>query len=378
MRFLTQNTARTIMVFLVSSVDHISGLSGQAASLTITESKNGGAFSSITPTVSDLGNGWYSIALTATNTNTAGDYALYITCAGADPIKEIFNVQASLPSNVISIGANAITSSAIAANAITSAKIAANAITSSQIASGAIGSSQLADSAITASKISDGAIDLASLAADVIPKIVDEVWDEAIADHIIVGSTGEALDGAFSGANPAAVASAVWNESRAPHTDPGTFGEGVNVALVNTDALTDNSVAVTAVTKIQSGLATSVNLSTLQSTVDIISTRIGSPTGASIAVDIASVLSRIGSPVGASISNDISSIKLDTSSISASLTSVGNQISSLHKVTFGRWKIEGNVLTLYDNDDVTPLQTFNLLDDTGAPSGTRIFERIPT
>lgn len=87
------------MVLLVSSTDHTTGKTG--ATLTIDESKNGGAFASIAPVVTERGSGWYSIALTATNTNTVGDYVLHITASGADPLDIMFNVQAVLPSNVL-------------------------------------------------------------------------------------------------------------------------------------------------------------------------------------------------------------------------------------------------------------------------------------
>lgn len=86
MRSLVQSTARNVLVFLVDSTDHITGKTGMSAGLTITESKAGGAFASTTPTVTERGSGWYSLALTTTNTNTLGDYALHITAAGADPI----------------------------------------------------------------------------------------------------------------------------------------------------------------------------------------------------------------------------------------------------------------------------------------------------
>jgi hypothetical protein len=47
------------------------------------------------------------------------------------------------------------------------------------------------------------------------------------------------------------------------------------------------------------------------------------------------------------------------------------------QVAFGRWKISGNQLVLYRPDNTTVLKTFNLKDDTGAASMTRIFERVP-
>lgn len=83
MAFLKQSTAYNRMLLMVDSSDHISGKAG--LTLTLTASKNGGAFGSITPTVTDRGSGWYNLALTTGNTDTLGDLAVHATSAGADP-----------------------------------------------------------------------------------------------------------------------------------------------------------------------------------------------------------------------------------------------------------------------------------------------------
>ena len=66
------------MVFMTDSTDHVSGKTG--LTLTITASNAGSAFASITPTVTERGNGWYSLALTESHLDTIGDLALHITC----------------------------------------------------------------------------------------------------------------------------------------------------------------------------------------------------------------------------------------------------------------------------------------------------------
>lgn len=68
---------------MIDSTDHITGKTG--LTLTITLSKNGAAFSTITPTVTDRGSGWYNLALTTAHTDTLGDFVLHITATGADP-----------------------------------------------------------------------------------------------------------------------------------------------------------------------------------------------------------------------------------------------------------------------------------------------------
>lgn len=81
---LTLGEAFNRPIFMVDAIDHITGLPG--LTLTITASKNGAAFASITPTVTDRGNGWYTLALTTSHTDTEGALAFHITSVGADPL----------------------------------------------------------------------------------------------------------------------------------------------------------------------------------------------------------------------------------------------------------------------------------------------------
>jgi len=53
---------------------------------------------------------------------------------------------------------------------------------------------------VDAAAIAAGAVDADALASDAVDEIADGVWDETIADHLGVGSTGEALNDASSGA----------------------------------------------------------------------------------------------------------------------------------------------------------------------------------
>jgi len=92
MRRLKQSTARNILVWMSDSADHITGKTG--LTLTITASKAGAAFASITPTVTERTNGWYQLALTSSHTDTLGDFALHITGASADALDVMMQVVA--------------------------------------------------------------------------------------------------------------------------------------------------------------------------------------------------------------------------------------------------------------------------------------------
>lgn len=83
MGLLQQSTARNIVFLMVASSDHLAALTG--ATVTVTLSKNGGAFGTAGGSVTEISSGWYSIALTTTDTNTLGDLALHCTATSGDP-----------------------------------------------------------------------------------------------------------------------------------------------------------------------------------------------------------------------------------------------------------------------------------------------------
>jgi hypothetical protein len=129
---LKQSTARNLMVLMTSSTDHITGATG--LTLTITASKDGAAFASIAPTVTERGDGWYSLALTTAHTDTLGDFVLHVTASGADPTDVREEVFAALPGDSVTV-------SSLASNSITAASIATDAVT--EIQSGLATSSAL-------------------------------------------------------------------------------------------------------------------------------------------------------------------------------------------------------------------------------------------
>ncbi len=91
MKMIRQNTATNVMVLMTESADHVTGIDG--LTLTIKLSKDGGAFTSISPTVVGRGDGWYNIALTASHTNTLGDLILHIDGGiTADPTDVLMSV----------------------------------------------------------------------------------------------------------------------------------------------------------------------------------------------------------------------------------------------------------------------------------------------
>lgn len=92
MRKLRQSTEKNVMVLMVDATDHISGKIG--LTLTVALSKDGGAFSAITPAIVERGNGWYSLALSTSHTDTLGDLVLHIEGYAADPSDMVLLVEA--------------------------------------------------------------------------------------------------------------------------------------------------------------------------------------------------------------------------------------------------------------------------------------------
>ena len=96
MRLIKQSdTTKPIVFLLVSSTDHVTPVTGVTPTVTI--SKNGGAFASPTGTVAEIGNGWYSLTPSSTDTNTLGPLLVHATATGADPVDLEYQVVAFDP-----------------------------------------------------------------------------------------------------------------------------------------------------------------------------------------------------------------------------------------------------------------------------------------
>src|ERR1051326_3822520 len=100
---IKQSTAYHRMIYMQDSTTSRSpGVAG--LTLTITASKAGGAFASITPTVTDRGGGWYDLAYTSSHTDTLGALALKITGTGADETDVLDQIVAFDPTSATNLG----------------------------------------------------------------------------------------------------------------------------------------------------------------------------------------------------------------------------------------------------------------------------------
>jgi len=63
--------------------------------------------------------------------------------------------------------------------------------------------------------------------------------------------------------------------------------------------------------------------------------------------------------------------------IDSNVDSILVDTGALEKIGTNRWKVTGNQLIIYDDDKVTPIYTFNLLDSGGVPAMENVYERTP-
>ena len=71
------STATVFSFYLTDKADHFTGMPGLTPTLSI--SKRGGPFVTSTNTVTEISDGWYSVAITAADTDTIGDLIIKLS-----------------------------------------------------------------------------------------------------------------------------------------------------------------------------------------------------------------------------------------------------------------------------------------------------------
>lgn len=77
-----KGSTKILTFFMIDSLDHMTGSVGKT--VTVSVSKNGGAFASPEGAVTEVGFGWYAIALTANDTNVPGMLTFHAEAPGCD------------------------------------------------------------------------------------------------------------------------------------------------------------------------------------------------------------------------------------------------------------------------------------------------------
>ncbi|KKL62641.1 hypothetical protein LCGC14_2183150, partial [marine sediment metagenome] len=191
---LRQSTA--VDVLIGPFVDSTDGDTEEAA-LTINRadvllSKNGqGAVqkTDVTAAASDA-DGFYNCELDATDTDTVGQLVLYVHVAGALAVRHDFQIVEEEPYDDIFAASAVGYLKPTTAGRDLDVTAAGEAGIDLDNTSGTIAAAQIATDAITAAKIAADAIGASELATGAVNEIVDQVWNEAQADHVAGGSMG--------------------------------------------------------------------------------------------------------------------------------------------------------------------------------------------
>lgn len=179
--------------------------------------------------------------------------------------------------------------------------------------------------------------------------MADQVWDEAIAQHLAAGSTGLALNSAGGAGDP-------WSTSL-----PGAYGAGT-AGQILASRMPTGTVLV--------GDKTGFSLSSPQN-FNLVGNISGTFTG-NLSGSVGSV-----TDMGATLLNKLADFVLRRSFASAKASSNGDSVvfrslmGVVAKLT-NRWNIAGTTLTIYEEDDSTPFETQTLTGTPGADPITQI------
>jgi hypothetical protein len=210
-------TAATPLLFLlISSSDHVTALTGKAATVVVKISKNGGAYAAPAGAVSEIGLGLYQVAGNATDTGTLGPLWLNALDPASDPTDVCYRVVAYDPAAASNLGLSALPTAVPASAGGLPTCDAADGVKLS-VGTGA-GQVNVAAGKVPAT-IAAG--DAANLDVAVSSRAtVAGVWDEPVANHQTGGTTGVALT---SGSGGGTSVQATWSfDNSTVAADPGT------------------------------------------------------------------------------------------------------------------------------------------------------------
>ena len=345
------------MILMVDATDDETAETGKT--LTVYLSKNGGAFATSTNSAAEVSGGsrgWYSLALTTTETNTLGELVVEAEAAGCDIWRTVYSVVVATPdANMASSSTGAITAATFAAGAINAAAVADGAIDAGAIATGAITNAKFAAGAIDAASIATGAITNAKFAAGAIDAA-------AVADNAI--DAGAIATGAFTAAKfgASAITSTVLADSA---ITSGKFAAGaITAAAIATGAVDADALATDAVTEIQNGLATSAAVSAASA--DLTAVKAKTDQLVFSGGDVVATLAGEGVAVSDKTGFKLASDGLDSISITAPsgvATNFREMLVAVWRLFFKKVTETASERKTYADDGSTVVTTQSLTDD---------------
>jgi hypothetical protein len=260
---IKQSTAITVAFFAHDvNGDAVTGLTD--GSFTKRISKNGAAFGAMTVTITEMENGWYSMPLSTSHSDTLGLLTVVFTNAGAKQVNLQWRVEANVLDD-LATAANLATVDTVVDGIQTDLDNGADGL-------GAIKGDTAAILTDTNELQTDDVPGLiAALNDPTSAAIADAVWDEAAAGHVAAGSMGAQLGtdvdailadtnelqtddvpgliAALNDPTSAAIADAVWDEvlTSATHDIGFSAGQRLRLLILSGDVAQAGSTANTIV-----------------------------------------------------------------------------------------------------------------------------------
>lgn len=192
---LKQSTARSVSVQFVDSTDSITPKTG-IASFTVVAGKNGAAVATITPTMTEQGNGWYAFAFTTAHTDTLGDFCTTITpVSGADPQSPQWQVVVDLPGATVASVVGAVGSVTGAVGSVTG-NVGGNVVGTVASVIGNVGGNVVGTVASVVGNVGGNVVgSVASVVAGVTlaAAAITAIWDKLTSALTTSGSIGKLL-----------------------------------------------------------------------------------------------------------------------------------------------------------------------------------------
>lgn len=314
MRSLPQSVAYTVMMKLFDSSDHVTAKTGATVAITI--SKAGGAFGNPNAGASnatEVSNGWYKFALDATDTNTLGDLVIRGTASGADAVEQIMQVVSATTGGASNLDAAISSRSSHSASDVWSVGTRLLTAGTNIVLAKGTGVTGFNDIAAGAAMtLTSG--ERTAIANEVEAQIIDDTDSEKVLTAITdkIASVNPSLDDLTLAGIASAVRTELGTElgridaaitSRmATYTQP----TGFLAATFPTDPADQSLIiaATDALAALIGDVPTSSELATALVDAD----------DATLAA-IASLSSKVGTPAGASVSADIAAVKSDSAAI---------------------------------------------------------------
>lgn len=197
---LQSSTAKPLVFVMYDSADHVTGKTGLSPTVVI--SKNGASFGSPSGSVSEIGNGFYSVDGNATDTNTLGILALSATASGADQCTMAYEIVAYDPDSATNLGLGSIpTASPGSTNGLIRVGVNSGDITLDAISmSGIYMANSLTVAGTTTLTLAADTITASSVKADAVTKIQNGLAPSstALSTAIWTGTKAAFLDAAIT------------------------------------------------------------------------------------------------------------------------------------------------------------------------------------